>query len=412
MGDLRNDIERYRNGQMSPSEMHALEKKALSDPFLADALEGAMAIEPAAFSEDVASLQKAIHGATNKSRTVFFTPLRMAAGIALIVGVGAIIFFMNPSDDQLMISKAEPPPTLSSPKPDSMETTSSSGAASEQTEQSKATEIAEAPKPTVQSKKSKDEPATTPRELADSNDPTPVVEAEESEAVAKQPPVTASEDSSPLQGQAAGITTVNSHRIKGHVVAMEDGLPLPGVNVMIKGTTQGTTTDLRGDFSLDVPDQSLLVFSFVGLETEEKSVPPQGTLRVDMKEDVSQLSEVVITRAALPRPETEEPIVKLAEPVGGFKAYNRYLEDNLRYPQQALDKQVKGRVVVEFNVGVDGKLDNFVVMRGLGYGCDDEVIRLVKEGPEWIPSTEDNKAVETSVRVRMRFDPNKGKKKK
>ncbi len=412
MGDLRNDIERYRNGQMSPSEMHALEKKALSDPFLADALEGAMAIEPAAFSEDVASLQKAIHGATNKSRTVFFTPLRMAAGIALIVGVGAIIFFMNPSDDQLMISKAEPPPTLSSPKPDSMETTSSSGAASEQTEQSKATEIAEAPKPTVQSKKSKDEPATTPRELADSNDPTPVVEAEESEAVAKQPPVTASEDSSPLQGQAAGITTVNSHRIKGHVVAMEDGLPLPGVNVMIKGTTQGTTTDLRGDFSLDVPDQSLLVFSFVGLETVEKSVPPQGTLRVDMKEDVSQLSEVVITRAALPRPETEEPIVKLAEPVGGFKAYNRYLEDSLRYPQQALDKQVKGRVVVEFNVGVDGKLDNFVVMRGLGYGCDDEVIRLVKEGPEWIPSTEDNKAVETSVRVRMRFDPNKGKKKK
>lgn len=412
MGDLRNDIERYRNGQMSPSEMHALEKKALSDPFLADALEGAMAIEPAAFSEDVASLQKAIHGATNKSRTVFFTPLRMAAGIALIVGVGAIIFFMNPSDDPLMISKAEPPPTLSSPKPDSMEITSSSGAASEQTEQPKATEIAEGPKPTVQSKKSKDEPATTPRELADSNDPTPVVEAEESEAVAKQPAVTASEDSSPLQGQAAGITTVNSHRIKGHVVAMEDGLPLPGVNVMIKGTTQGTTTDLRGDFSLDVPDQSLLVFSFVGLETVEKSVPPQGTLRVDMKEDVSQLSEVVITRAALPRPETEEPIVKLAEPVGGFKAYNRYLEDNLRYPQQALDKQVKGRVVVEFNVGVDGKLDNFVVMRGLGYGCDDEVIRLVKEGPEWIPSTEDNKAVETSVRVRMRFDPNKGKKKK
>ena len=57
MNDLKNDIERYRKGELTPSEMHALEKKALSDPFLADALEGASEINAEAFASDVHDLQ-------------------------------------------------------------------------------------------------------------------------------------------------------------------------------------------------------------------------------------------------------------------------------------------------------------------------------------------------------------------
>lgn len=60
MDKLWHDIEKYRSGALSASEMHALEKRALTDPFLAEALEGAGDLDPAAFSADVADLQKRI----------------------------------------------------------------------------------------------------------------------------------------------------------------------------------------------------------------------------------------------------------------------------------------------------------------------------------------------------------------
>ncbi len=56
MADVRDDIERYRKGELTPAQMHALEKKALSDPFLADALEGAESISPEDFAKDVSDI--------------------------------------------------------------------------------------------------------------------------------------------------------------------------------------------------------------------------------------------------------------------------------------------------------------------------------------------------------------------
>jgi TonB family protein len=110
------------------------------------------------------------------------------------------------------------------------------------------------------------------------------------------------------------------------------------------------------------------------------------------------------------RDESETSVIKLAEPFGGKKAYDKYLENNLRYPHQALENKVKGKVTINFMVGTDGTLRDFSVMKSLGYGCDDEVIRLVKDGPKWYPSTEDNVAIESTVRVKMKFNPEKVKK--
>src|SRR5690606_32675363 len=60
-----------------------------------------------------------------------------------------------------------------------------------------------------------------------------------------------------------------------------DGAPLPGVTVMIKGTTTGTTTDIDGNFSIDVPDENaVLVFSYVGFVTEEVAVGSQSQISI------------------------------------------------------------------------------------------------------------------------------------
>jgi TonB-linked SusC/RagA family outer membrane protein len=75
----------------------------------------------------------------------------------------------------------------------------------------------------------------------------------------------------------------------------EGGTPMPGVNVIIKGTTSGTATDGDGKFTLSVPANATLVFTFVGYATSEVPVGSQTTLDVQMNPDATSLSEIVVT---------------------------------------------------------------------------------------------------------------------
>jgi len=82
--------------------------------------------------------------------------------------------------------------------------------------------------------------------------------------------------------------------VSGKVVSEEDG-PLPGVNIIVKGTSQGTTTDADGAFKLEVPGaESVLVLSFVGYLTEEVTVGTQTNIQVRLMPDIASLQEVVI----------------------------------------------------------------------------------------------------------------------
>jgi TonB family protein len=198
--------------------------------------------------------------------------------------------------------------------------------------------------------------------------------------------------------------------ISGQVIDSEEGLPLPGVNVTVNGTKQGTVTDLNGNYRIEVPaSRNALSFSFIGMQTNEVKLQEQEVVNIKMAEDVSQLSEVVVTGYAPPA-SAGEPVIRLAEPIGGRKAYDKYLENELRYPQQAIDNNVRGRVTVQFTVDTRGIIGDLEVTKKLGYGCDEEVIRLVKEGPKWLPTTQDAVPIESIVRVRMKFDPRKRKK--
>jgi TonB-linked SusC/RagA family outer membrane protein len=85
-------------------------------------------------------------------------------------------------------------------------------------------------------------------------------------------------------------------------VATNDGTALPGVSVLVKGTTTGLTTDSEGRFTITVPDEtSSLVFSFIGFVTKEVVVGNRTTFDVVMDEDLTQLNEVVITALGVPR---------------------------------------------------------------------------------------------------------------
>ncbi|WPP49260.1 SusC/RagA family TonB-linked outer membrane protein [Catalinimonas niigatensis] len=83
--------------------------------------------------------------------------------------------------------------------------------------------------------------------------------------------------------------------VSGKVSSAESGESLPGVNVIVKGTTVGTVTDVHGNYRLNVPqDSETLVFSFIGLTEQEISINGRSAIDVEMIEDARQLSEVVV----------------------------------------------------------------------------------------------------------------------
>ncbi|MEP2771128.1 MAG: SusC/RagA family TonB-linked outer membrane protein [Fulvivirga sp.] len=90
--------------------------------------------------------------------------------------------------------------------------------------------------------------------------------------------------------------------VSGKVTSVEDGTSLPGVNVILKGTTNGTVTDIDGNYKLNVPsDGGTLVFSFIGLATEEVEIGSRSVIDLQMSSDVQQLSEVVVTAVGIER---------------------------------------------------------------------------------------------------------------
>ncbi|PWG82667.1 SusC/RagA family TonB-linked outer membrane protein [Pararcticibacter amylolyticus] len=90
--------------------------------------------------------------------------------------------------------------------------------------------------------------------------------------------------------------------VTGTVKGKDDGLPLPGVSVRVKGTTTGTQTGANGQFSIKVPgNNAVLVFTYIGYGTQENAVGARSVLNVTLSGDANQLTEVVVTALGLSR---------------------------------------------------------------------------------------------------------------
>ena len=85
-------------------------------------------------------------------------------------------------------------------------------------------------------------------------------------------------------------------------VTDESGAPLPGVNVVVKGTAQGSVTGANGEYSIQAPDgNAVLVFSFVGFATQEIAVGNRQIIVVTLSEDATQMDEVVVVGYSVQR---------------------------------------------------------------------------------------------------------------
>jgi len=105
-----------------------------------------------------------------------------------------------------------------------------------------------------------------------------------------------------------------------------------------------------------------------------------------------------IATSVPPLKDQKEPL-----PVGGMEVLKSYINQNLQYPQEALDNNIKGTVVLEVSINNDGSVNTISVIKGLGFGCDAEAMRLIANGPKWTPKVEDGEAAKATQQVKIKF---------
>ncbi|MEO0899902.1 MAG: TonB family protein [Bacteroidota bacterium] len=143
-------------------------------------------------------------------------------------------------------------------------------------------------------------------------------------------------------------------------------------------------------------------------EIVEEAPTPAAVARTDSEDNVEEVqTKEESTPAASQQLDLSNQIFMGTEvpPTyqGGNRELRKFLSRNLRYPQAAMDKEIEGKVVVQFVVRSDGSLDSPKIIKGLGYGCDKEVLRIISRMPNWNPGTLGGKAVNSMYSFPVSF---------
>lgn len=113
------------------------------------------------------------------------------------------------------------------------------------------------------------------------------------------------------------------------------------------------------------------------------------------------------TTVQQPNKETNRKIYQTVEQMprfpGGDTAMLKYIRENLRYPQAAIEKEIQGRVIVKLVVNTDGILSDIYVIKPLDPQCDQEAIRIIQSMPRWIPGRHNGVAVPVYYLVPVTF---------
>ena len=222
-------------------------------------------------------------------------------------------------------------------------------------------------------------------------------------------------------------------KLSGTVVeAARKNVPVIGASVIIRGTTNGTLTDMDGKFVMTgVKKGDVIQVSFVGYQTQSVVVKDDSPLTILMRDDVQNLEEMTVVGYAsdgvgassvehpdkkvvavvdIPKAKEEpqeEVIFQVVEEMpqfpGGLGEAMKFLAKNIKYPVEAQQAKIEGRVIVRFVVGRDGSVSDVEVMRGVSPELDAEAVRVVSLMPKWIPGKQRGKAVAVKYTMPIMF---------
>lgn len=227
----------------------------------------------------------------------------------------------------------------------------------------------------------------------------------------------------------AGLPATQTRTITGIVTSATTKAGLAGVTIVAKGTYRGTTTDLSGKFSFQIPaNVTTLIFSYIGLATLEKEIGTSTNLQVALQPDAHKLSELKVVPNAEDR---EQPTVgsrQFSAPTGlqsgdsqkkntvytfieqmpvfrgGDAEMMQYLNQNIKYPEAARKAGIEGLVVLSFRIEANGTVSDIEVIKKLSPELDQEAVRVAKTmSGQWNPGMQDGKPVPFKFTLPIRF---------
>jgi outer membrane biosynthesis protein TonB len=446
-GTSLSDFLKYLKGIFTGRERNAFEKELEKDPFVAEAMEGFESLSPEEVENDLLKLHNRLSKRIEKRNRVLY--FRIAASIAVIIAVSTL--YLTLSDRQLedfagapTVSEAikeEPLEEVESEpmKEKQKETLAEKSEVTPEGEKSKVESIADDretfrehkqdPEPEmkapVKSSKKSIEPVSVP--IAETAEP----EISEQEVLAedvqqqaisvpeKGKSLALPQQAVPREDKNARIISSDLARQKvltGVVLSSEDSLPLPGATIRIRGTNSGTVTNTDGSFIMAGVEEEnpTLIASFIGMENKEIKAETNENLEIVLEPSAMSLDEVVVvgyghpTERALTEAVSEiddldqeiENTYHGAYPVRGTADFKDYIEENTIYPDSTVSRAV---VVLKFVVTKSGRPSQIEVLKSPSEKFSSEAIRLLKEGPDWVPAENGGQYIEDKTRIRILF---------
>ncbi|MBX3255465.1 MAG: carboxypeptidase-like regulatory domain-containing protein [Chitinophagaceae bacterium] len=418
------DIDRYLNRQMPEAEMHALERAALEDPFLAEAIEGYVNTSPGSVKNDIEKMAAALDKKTN-TRVVSIGFKKFiwsaAAAVIILLGVATTWYWLRPASNSNIAQKKETPAPLATPEVQSIEKDSSGLITAPAQEPAAISSPAEkkvvppqlpsgrlAGESTDRSAAKREEgylQTDTVKKEAPSAEKAKRSEAELKEAddlflKRNQTTDIPKDDVAAAATQAENQRSVSEYiapRIFSGKITDDKNQALPFVNISIPNTPTSIYSDAQGNFRLTSADTQLVVqLKSVGFEGTKATLYSNTSNNIiQLTPSENSLAEIVVTGYGTTKKRTT-PVAKQvkkeedkekeeaeAEPKDGWAAYDAYMMNNSRLPDANSHPVLKGTVELSFTVNRHGTLTDFRVELSSCAVCEKEAIRLVKEGPAW-----------------------------
>ena len=345
------DFLRYRKNVMPEKERNAFERELQRDPFAEEAAEGFAMIGPAEAEADIAILNKKLRAGISRNRRINYYRIAASVAVLMIISSVFIIFDRNQPAGQLAETAITVPDSeiktmpaeIVAPEPIIKPEISAISEKAEIAEPAENSEMASAIYKTAR------KAGTIQNEAAEKLNTNMGKEEEKiaeiagaisreyvKPAAADLPPgekLLAAEQPEALMPARGKSIKASSEYIYGRVISSEDGEPIPGVTVMVKGTKTGTITDMNGNFSLNrnETEEKPLVVSFIGMDTKEFIAQADSENEIKLDPDLTSLSEIVVVGYGVKSKMDEGEYIP-PQPEGGRVSYDRYIAEKMQKP--------------------------------------------------------------------------------
>lgn len=430
-------LEDYLDGKLDAKTMNRVEREALEDPFVAEALAG-LSASPKRSLQSISLLQKQLQERiagqqeSKKTKVITWQRLSIAATAAVMFIAVSIVFWMKETAHQNQLAK-QPKSVevdIAPAVPEAVPPVATDGLAKVKTGPEKDAAKIKSADPRSEeidravaaakinayaaNRKAKTAPAVPQK------DAEPVNEVAGYGGMQRKMSVVAPVAASARTMSAdMSFERSNAPMLSGKVTAESDGAPIPGVVVKVEGTKLAAVTDADGRFSIPA-DSSIkgekVVLNYIGFNSKVVPAKWNEPMNIRLAESSSSLSEVVMTANAAQRSKktrdsnkikaersggllsgkvagikVTEPKEMVSSPDGGWNKWTEYLRRNNKFIKEPfLNRQVK----LSFVVGTDRKATDVKVLNGIDEAYNQEAKRLVLNGPKWkVPANPTDRVV-------------------